>query len=180
MNSINQWLKCEESGGPFTHCIRCRLPLREIAAPWLVNKDYHRGECVLEYAICQPCRDVMSEEFSDESKQAVRDFLEKEIAWEERQKEFALMHDEADRFAACISCRKNREECGGFALSALFDAGGHLVSGPLPLLICVDCVGRITSRLSEESRAVWRRFVSDHFEGPPGEDEDISDGLGLF
>ncbi|MBX3743421.1 MAG: hypothetical protein KF712_20720 [Akkermansiaceae bacterium] len=178
MRSISQWLRCEESGGPFTHCVRCRLPLREIAAPWLVNKDYHREECVLEYAICQPCRDVMSAEFSEESKESVRNFLEKEVDWEERQKEFMLMHDDAERLEACISCRKGRGECEGFSISSLFDAGGNLVTGPLPLLVCNGCVGRIMAGVSPESREVWRRFIADHFDGPP--DEDGMEGFGLF
>jgi len=178
MRSIDQWLRCEESGGPFNHCVRCKLPLREIAAPWLVNKDYHRDECVLEYAICQPCRDVMSDKFSEESKEAVRAFLENEVDWEERQKEFMMMHDPAERLGACISCRKERPACEGFSISALFDSDGNLVTGPLPLLICKGCVARIVAGVSEESRAVWRQFVADHFEGPPGEGE--MDGFGLF
>ncbi len=178
MRSIRQWLRCEESGGPFTHCVRCRLPLREIAAPWLVNKDYHREECVLEYAICQPCRDVMSAEFSEESKESVRDFLEKEVDWEERQKEFMLMHDDAERLEACISCRKGRGECEGYSISSLFDSDGNLVTGPLPLMICNGCVARIMAGVSEDSRAVWRQFVADHFDGPP--DGDGTDGFGIF
>lgn len=178
MRNISQWLRCEESEEPFTHCIRCELPLREIAAPWLVNKDYHREECVLEYAICQPCRDVMSARFSEESKETVRRFLEQEVNWEERQKEFMLMHDDAERLDACISCRKERINCEGFSISALFDTDGNLVTGPLPLLVCSGCVSRIMEEVSPESRAIWRQFVSDHFEGPPPEDE--MDDLGLF
>ena len=43
MRSLEEWLCSEETGEPFTHCVRCRLPLLEIDAPWLVNKDYFRG-----------------------------------------------------------------------------------------------------------------------------------------
>lgn len=177
MRSIDQWLRCEEAGGPFTHCIHCKLPLLEIAAPWLVNKDYHRDECVLEYAICQPCRDQITDDLSEESKEAVRKFLETEIDWEARQQEFMMVHDEAERLRACVSCRKSRLECEGFAISALHDAEGHLVTGPLPLLICRECMGRARSLLSESSREVWRKFVQEHFDGPP---EDVSDGFGIL
>jgi len=89
------------------------------------------------------------------------------------------MHDEAERFDACVSCRKDRKICEGFAISALHDSGGQLVSGPLPLLICHECVGKITASLSEESRGVWRQFVTEHFDGPPG-DASGSDGFGIF
>jgi hypothetical protein len=179
MKSMDQWLRCEESGGPFTHCIRCRLPLAEIAEPWLVNKDYHRDECVLEYAICKPCRDATTSMLSEESKEAVRRFLETKIDWNERQREFMLITDETERFDACIACRTLREDSEGFAISALHDSSGEVVTGPLPLLICHVCVAQVTASLSEESRAVWKRFIAEHFAGPPG-DFDVSDGFGIF
>jgi hypothetical protein len=167
MRTIDEWLESEETGAPFSHCIHCKLPLLEIAEPWLVNKDLVREECVLEYAICQPCRDEMTELLSEESKAAVRNFLEQEIDWEERMKEFMLSHDPRERLDACIACHTPREELEGYAISALFDAGGALVTGPLPLLICKPCVARMTANLSDQSREVWRNFLAEHFAGPP-------------
>ena len=176
MPSIDEWLQCEETGEPFSHCIHCKLPLVEIANLWLVNKDYHRGECVLEYSICKTCRDDLTEQLSEESKKAVRDFLESEIDWPARSQEFMLIHDEAERFSSCIACRKKRELCEGFAISALYDAAGNLITGPLPLLICHDCSGQMKALLSEQSREVWKRFLTDHFDGPPNGEFDISEG----
>jgi hypothetical protein len=135
----------------------------------LVNKEFLGGECVLEYAICQPCRDLVTDQLSEESKESVRGFLEHEIDWDGRMKEFMLSHDLVERFDACIACRAPRENLAGFGLSALFDSGGVLVTGPLPLLICQPCITRMTRNLSEGSRDVWRRFLSDHFAGPPGD-----------
>lgn len=169
MRSIHDWLGSEETGRPFSHCLRCRFPLLEIDGPWLVNKEFQNGECVLEYAVCQTCRDEVTDQLSEESKESVRQFLEHEIDWEKRMREFMLARDPAERFEACISCRVPREELKGYGLSALFDSGGSLVEGPLPLLICQPCIGRMTASLSEQSREVWRRFLADHFPGPPSE-----------
>lgn len=176
MAGINEWLDCEETGEPFSHCIHCKLPLLEIDNLWLVNKDYHRGECVMEYSICKTCRDRTTDLLSEESREAVRKFLELEIDWVERSREFAMMHDPVDRFDACIACRMERQQCDGFAISALFDSDGRLINGPLPLMICHDCAGRMKAVLSEESREVWRQFVAEHFAGPPNGEFDISDG----
>lgn len=151
----------------FSHCVSCRVPLLEIDAPWLVNKDYFRDECVLEYAVCQGCRDRMSGSISEESKTAVRLFLENEIDWEERVAEFMIQPDPVERFTRCIACRTPRGLTDGFAISALFDSGGNLVTGPLPLLICRNCVDRMTALLSDQSRELWRRFLEEHFAGPP-------------
>lgn len=166
---MDEWLASEESGEPFAHCISCKLPLVEIAAPWLVNKEIIRGECVLEYAICQPCRDEVTDRLSEESKAAVRGFLEHEIDWETRIREMMMSHELTDRFAACIACRKPRADLEGFGISALFDSGGRLVTGALPLLICESCIARMTASLSDESREVWRKFLAGNFAGPPGE-----------
>ena len=165
---MDEWLYSEETGEPFSHCVSCHLPLLETAAPWLVNKEFQSGECVLEYAICQPCRDELSGQISEESKLAVRGFLEREIAWDERLGEFMGSHKLTDRLTRCIACRVLREDSGGHAISALFDSGGTLVTGALPLLMCQSCVARMTADLSAASRGVWRKFLENNFAGPPG------------
>ena len=169
MHTIDEWLASEETGGAFSHCVNCKFPLVEIAEPWLVNKEVIGGECVLEYAVCQPCRDAVTARFSEGSKESVRDFLEREIDWDARLREFMLSRELTDRFDACIACRTPRGDLDGYGLSALFDSSGKIVEGPLPLLICLPCVGRMTASLSESSRAVWRNFLAENFDGPPGD-----------
>lgn len=175
MGLIETWLVSEETGRPFHGCVRCRLPLLEIDRPWLVNKDYFRGECVLEYAVCQKCRGEVSAEIPEVTKAAVRQFLETEIDWPARLAEHLGEGGEALRFSRCVSCLRPREDLDGFALSGLFDAEGHAVLGPLPLLLCRECYGRMTSLLCERSRGVWRRFLDENFEGPFDPDD-----LGIF
>lgn len=169
MRSVDEWLCSDETGQAFSHCVSCHLPLLEIDEPWIVNKDYHRDECVLEYAICQQCRDEVTGRLSEESKAAVRDFLEREIDWEARLAGFMAAEGPEERFSCCIACQTPRSQMEGYGISALFDAGGHLVTGPLPLLICRSCIARMTSVLSEKSRGVWTRFLYEHFSGPPDE-----------
>lgn len=180
VDDINRWLFSEETGAPFSRCVRCDWPLAEIAAPWLVNKEYVGCECVLEYAVCKPCRDSVTDRFSEESKESVRVFLEMEIDWEARTREFMMAANPVERFAACISCRTPREQMGRFAISALYDSGGHLVSGALPLLICGECIAKVTAGLSEESRQIWREFIRDHFRGPDDDTDFDDDILGIF
>lgn len=166
---MDEWLASGETGVAFTHCVCCKVPLLEIDAAWLVNKEYLRDECVLEYAICQPCRDDVADRFSEESKASVRNFLEREIDWEARTREFMLAHELTERFDACIACCTPRERLDGFGVSALFDSGGALVAGPLPLLLCKSCVTRVLEKFSEDSRAVWREFLELNFAGPPSD-----------
>lgn len=174
MRRLEEWFASEETGEAFRHCVACRLPLLEIDAPWVVNKDYQRGECVLEYAICHPCRDRISADIPEATKAAIRGFLEREIDWPARIAEFFTAEDELVRFERCIACRSPRESLEGFAVSALFDGEGHAVIGSLPLLICKGCYSRMTSLLCDKGRAAWQRFLAEHFDDP-GEND-----LGIF
>lgn len=167
MRTMDGWLESEETGVAFSHCVCCRVPLLEVDAPWLVNKEFLKDECVLEYAICQPCRDDVTDRLSEESKEKVRNFLEEEIDWGARVGEFMMAADPVRRFDNCIACRVAREETAGFGISAFFDSGGALVTGPLPLLICSGCVERMTAGFSAQSREVWRSFLELNFSGPP-------------
>lgn len=178
MRTTVEWLASEESGGAFRHCIRCKLPLLEVTAQWLVNKEFHRGECVLEYAICKPCRDRVTEDFSEESKEAMRLHLENHIDWEARLMEF-MAHGGLDaRMEACIACRTPRESLEGFGICAVYDSEGHLQEGALPLLICTKCIAAASENLSQATREAWERFLSRHFEGPPADRETLP-GSGL-
>ena len=163
MRTIDDWLKSEERGTAFSHCLCCRLPLVETMAAWLVTKEFVADECVLEYAICQPCRDAMTRRLSEESKESVREFLEREIDWDARLQEFMAAYEVTSRFDHCIACQSPRDELPGFGISALFDSGGELTTGPLPLLICHPCVRQMTSYLSQSSRKVWDDFLAKYF-----------------
>ena len=165
MSQFEPWLTSTETGEPFTHCIHCKMPLLETDSPWLINKDFHKGECTLEYAICDACREQTSEEFSEESKKAVRNFLENEIPWEERLKIYVL--DPGARMSNCVACDCPRELADGYATSLLMNPSGELDFGPLPLIICSDCVEQMSEQLSEATKDSWRRFLDEHFDSPP-------------
>ena len=111
----------------------------------------------------------MTEELAEDSKAEVRHYLESEIDWDARLQEFMLAHDLTERFGACIACRAPRKTLASFGISELFESGGSLVTGPLPLLICQPCIARMTAALTEDCREVWRNFLVKNFAGPPSD-----------
>lgn len=175
MPELEKWFESVETDAPFDTCKVCTHPL-DFSESWVVNKHYHRDECVMEYAICEECRDEVSSAFSEESKAAIRAFLENEIDWEQRMLEWMALHDSAERLDRCVACLIPRVLTDGFAISAQFRQDGSLIEGALPLLMCSDCVAKITATLSPHSREVWRDFVARNFEGPGRGDFD----LGIF
>ncbi|MES2997054.1 MAG: hypothetical protein V4733_09625 [Verrucomicrobiota bacterium] len=159
------WISTE-TGKPFQHCVHCRFPLLETEVPWLVNKHYRRGECIIEYAICQTCRDEIAAGFSDESKAAIREFLETHIDWPKRLADFMRLDDPRQRLDACVKCELPRGEATEFAISGVFDEGGILMEGALPLMLCGGCTREMANALSPASRAAWQDFIVQHFAGP--------------
>lgn len=161
----DDWLLSTETGEPFSHCIRCQLPLLELDRPWLINKDFHKGECTLEYAICEQCRNEVSAEFSEASKEAVRRFLEDDIPWAERIESYLL--DESLRYENCVACNCHRDHAEGHATSVLLGSCGDVEYGALPLMVCSHCSGQMAENLSQATRDSWDRFLNDHFDSPP-------------
>lgn len=174
MVSISRWLRSEETDRPFKNCIICQRLLLEIGSQWLVNKEYHGGECVIEYAICVPCRDGVGKGIDAESKEVVRHFIENEIDWEARMKEFMMEADVAERFNSCICCLEPRQELQDFGICALYDADGDLTAGALPLLICKTCTTRMFFQLSVSSRDILKQFREHFLTG------DSDNNLGFF
>lgn len=175
MPELIKWFESVETDAPFETCKVCTHPL-EFSETWVVNKHYHRDECVMEYAVCEECRDGISGKFCEESKAAIRTFLENEIDWEQQMLDWMALKNPAKRLDNCVACMIPRILVEGYAISAQFRQNGTLIEGALPLLMCSDCVARITASLTAESREVWREFVARYFDGPGSEDID----LGIF
>jgi hypothetical protein len=170
MRKLAQWFDSIETGKPFISCKICEKNLPKAGDSWVINKHYHRKECVMEYAICDHCRDQVAGSFSEASKTAIRDFLETQIDWEQRILEWSKLDQPTKRMDHCVACTMPREWTQEFTISAQFRSDGSLIEGALPLLLCGHCVSQITESLSPESRETWNRFIATYFEGPDSQD----------
>ncbi|MFN4874654.1 MAG: hypothetical protein ACK5JP_12655 [Akkermansiaceae bacterium] len=170
MQRLAKWFDSIETEKPFDSCKICQNFLSETGGNWVINKHYHRKECVLEYAICVHCRDEVSNSFSHDSKAAIRDFLETKIDWQERILEWSKLDRPINRLDHCVACTMPRECMLGFTISAQFRNDGSLIEGALPLLLCSHCISQITESLSPQSRNTWNQFITMYFEGPDSKD----------
>ena len=170
---INHWLTSVESGAEFEECTQCKCKLADTGEPWIVNKEWHRGECVMEYALCHECREGMIASISEESAAHVRKFFEDHIDPLRWFGQFAGSDGPESLVASCFACGCDRGEAEGFGISAMFSAPGVLDVGPLPVMICQACSARMEAGLSKATRESWQRFVEENFPGPPGMDETL-------
>lgn len=173
MPTLQQWFASVETDRPFEICKVCEQLLPLAADTWVVNKHYHRKECIMEYAVCEQCRDGISDRFSESSKAAVRDFLEHHIDWEQRFLDWMELEKPEQRLDSCVSCDIPRPLTDGFTLSAQFNNHGEIIESALPFLMCAGCVAQITAALSPQSKQAWQDFIAEHFEGPDSENADF-------
>lgn len=169
---IHDWLESVETGGSFETCTKCARELSSTGEPWIVNKEWHRGECVMEYALCHTCRGEMQASISAESLAFVQRFFEQHIDPMRFLEHVSADDDDPARLIAeCFACGQSRESVDGFGISAMFEAPNVLEIGPLPVLMCHHCSAKVEAGISKETRESWQRFVDENFPGPPGLDE---------
>ena len=161
-----------ETGEPFRECIHCHCDLVASGRMYLVSKEIVRGECVLEYALCDQCRDELSGELSEESRERIQQMLEEGVDWQSRIERTMGASGIDAWIDSCIFCGAPRDEEKGYGLSAIF-IGGHLFPGPLPAIICGACSERLQQQLSKKTRDFWDRFSEEHFPGPPADFVDL-------
>lgn len=140
----------------FAHCTRCGESLQDDAGGFQISKAYKRGECVMEYALCDHCRIAMMEEFSQESKQRLSQFQDD--------------HVQLDRgLDCCAVCGASRADgtMEDFVITGLCEGAGLLHS----IMVCGTCGEGIQEVISVKTRDTWRRFVDENFPGPPSEGE---------
>lgn len=168
---LQDWLQSVETGGPFHRCTKCACELGATGHPWIVNKEWHRGECVMEYALCHHCRREMQASISGESMRFVQRFFEEHIDPVRFVGHLGAEGDPKPLIAGCFACGQPRESVEGFGISAIFEGPGVLEIGPLPVLMCSACSAKVEAGISKPTRESWQRFVENHFPGPPGLDE---------
>lgn len=141
---------------PFQCCTRCGETLSDFQGGYQVSKAYRRGECVVEYALCEHCRNAMMDEFSDDSKNRLNDFHQQ-----------AVHHQGGIDECSVCGVPRRTDNVEDFVITGLCE-GTHLIDS---IMICGQCGDQIQELLSAKTKDTWRRFMDDHFPGPPSLDE---------
>jgi hypothetical protein len=187
----------EYSEQPFETCVQCESRLySDPRRGYIIQKHVVAGETVFEMAICVACAHQLHEEFSDESRRSLNEFVRQ--APERRRREAdsvshayltpvigqvpaaqqenlnkhrALWQERA--LSSCAICAKLRSECHRYSFGTACLANGMftVLPGPedlgSPFLICEDCELQLNECVSTQTRDAWDRFVEDNFDGPP-------------
>ncbi|MBN1421297.1 MAG: hypothetical protein JXP34_21160 [Planctomycetes bacterium] len=135
--------------GPFRTCTVCDESLDD-GRLYEVERVFRGREPVFEMAICLACAARISREFSRESTEAIRGFLEE--------------HLEPRQGDACGTCGCETAAGRGRTVSGILRRGSLVV--PM-LVICETCEEALQGLLSEKTRGVQGDFIDTHFPGVP-------------
>ncbi len=168
MSEIPPTFHSFEHDGPFEECLACNKRLDQIDDPYVIAKVFRGPECVLEYAICHPCRENVAKTFSEQSQQTMADFFEKRHHFFDRLERLDGNQNHKDWLTECASCQTPATEIDNYSIASMA-FGSHLVFGPFPLLICEQCDRLLHKNLSKSTKDQWDKFILDHFDGPPAD-----------
>jgi len=168
VSKIPELFHCFEHDGPFQQCLTCDGKLLEISDPYTITKVFRSTECVLEYAMCLPCRQKMAAEFSQESQERLNHFYKRNQALQSRSQKLNPSHVLEEWIQECATLQKPLTELAHYSVACM-GFGDSLVFDPFPMMICSTCEQDVQERLSKTTRDQWDKFVQDHFEGPPAD-----------
>lgn len=164
----------EETERPFSRCVDCNTELllpggsnRDEPVLYQTHKVFVRNEAVFELAICFECQECLRREFSEETAQAIAEYLQEHLTIDPWSRRGSF----EECIARCLGCEKPREECYRYSMSGMF-GGPSLLLIPGPYILCNDCEVDIAGLISRKTRDAWDRFVDEHFDGPPGVEAD--------
>jgi hypothetical protein len=135
-------------GGRFLHCLACREPLvdtgrkvfsplriQQVAMPYFIVKEVHRGEPWVEYALCLGCAAGLQSRYSTGTTAAIdRLFLEHAHLEERFRRLNAGPAPMCDWLARCVLTGDRIDPRGTYQLHAYCE-GGRLVLSALPYAI---------------------------------------------
>ncbi len=182
----------EYSGAPFFNCIDCEVPLIE-SNVYVIQKRYVAGEAVFEMAMCERCRDKLTQQYSEETRGNITAYMTKQFQKsaaaglddvagtqiievreiEETEDGEALLNRCIEH---CLICGTERSKCHRYSLAGLCRDNEIVAQvtpvSQTPLMVCEKCELGMADLVSQQTRDSWDRFVEDNFDCPPGVEVD--------
>lgn len=177
-------------GGPFSQCDCCRTDLTAPGTIYLVLKHLHHradgpAEAIVEFALCVDCLMTQVPDPSEESREAIMAFRAERRA-ELPPSDRIFQRPPADNVPeACELCGRAAGDCRTFSARAVVETDdegtpsmhrmvGTRFTGMSPAMMCDQCHGQMSERLSRQTRDDWDRFYEQIDDSPPALEWDDS------
>lgn len=159
---------------PFSTCLVCeRSLLQEPLVPYMIEKnvrrypELNREEVIFEFAICQPCQQVMSEALSKESRERISTYFQEHLS--PSQIEANLQKSDRspdDSIQDCMLSGEAIQTCTEYSLYAQCQ-GEEMEMNIFPFALSGKVLEQMAELLSDRSREEMDDFMGHYFTGPP-------------
>ncbi len=164
----------DETGKAYQNCRICELDLHHPHSPYMVEKVIRTNpvtkqrEVLFGYAICLECADEMKSQISQDSIQAIQEFLAQKVNFHKRMEQmyFDDDPDPGSMLGTCILSGKTTLQSREYQIAGMCE-GNELILGLWPYMIDTEAASELTALLSDETLGNMDDFYGQHFGLPP-------------
>ena len=169
------------TGNPFDKCIQCERNLLEDGVGYMVEKAFQKykervvTETVFEYAMCDKCRDQLTQILSVETRQRMEAFFAPHFNFAKRVLQRKGNWEVEGLLQHCIVDEEEPSESGTYQIVAQCE-GPMMFTGLTPFMIRGEALERVIDLISDKSMDELDNFTNKNFTGPPEFKEILSNG----
>jgi hypothetical protein len=147
-----------EHGTPFTSCTMCSTLLISNDINYFVEKYYRNHNIVFEYAICEQCKNSMSDGISNESMFNMSKYFMENV---DILKRIHLLETFDNSIVPwmnnCIFTDRQRSNCSEYQLAAQC-CGDQLIVSFLPFMVSMQATEEIQTLISKATKENFDKF----------------------
>lgn len=136
--------------GPFQNCVGCEEHLLTTPKLYEIQKVFKGKEVIFEYALCFACGENLLKEYSQQSMNALQNYILEHFCPMVQQGHCQLCNGIVDR---------------EYVINALCKGNGLIEM----FMICQRCMEKLDSLLSQKTREAMQHFIETKFPGVPAE-----------
>lgn len=159
MKKIHKNFYSEKDGELLKTCVFCNDNVLEYEYGYVIEKAFKFNkvtnifELVFEYALCTECMQRLSSEMSEESKNNITEYFNRN----KKQEYFSVLTVE-ERFKMCMLSGKNLKTQKEYQIAGFFIKDEMIVSNDFPFAIGFDAIEEVQELISDQTRDFSDKF----------------------
>jgi hypothetical protein len=151
---------------PFEACDFCYQTF-DSTTQYAIMKFGTATELKQEICLCMECGQKLNEQYSDESKQVIKQMFGDNFLHARIEQTVEIKRDrELVLTAECAKCGTPRDEAKESVTYGFFEGAQILYYVP-PYMLCDGCIVALYDQLSDQTKEIEGRFMADHLGLPP-------------
>lgn len=181
VSEIPPIFRSDDTGEPFSNCIKCDRYLLDEGTLYLIEKafksyvGFDSRTTIFEYAMCMDCVQDMQKELSVSSRNNIDAFFAKQTDFDERRERLRDDWDVQNWIQNCIVTNNKPVEGGEFQIYGQCD-GAHFMYYDFPYMISGEVIDQMIDLMSDKTIDELNNFKNNITQGPPEFQELLNSG----